>query len=404
MTMFWITVFWLSVAWLVYVYAGYPLLLWLAVIWRKFELQTTSDYVPKVSVLISARNEEKDIEWKIRETLSWNYPSEQLEVIVASDASEDRTDEILQNIGDPRLRYVRMKNRVGKNEALNRLSKIATGELLLFSDANSHIGKNCLSSMVRHFGDPRVGCVTGTEHTQADEKELPVISGTRAYLNYEFVVTGMESRVGSVIVCDGSLFVIRRSLFHVLEPDLANDLELPFWIGSQGYALLCDPAAWALEKAMRSSREEFNRKRRICGQGVLGLWRLRRCLAGFRAWQFISRKVMRWMSLVPMAGILISSAMLCRHPLFALLLGLQFVFYILALSGWMLSLKQRQGGAIFTIPFYFLLVSLAAVIGVIQACLGRRFAVWDVAVLSRGHQSADRDRLTRTDDAQAEGN
>lgn len=364
------------------------MLLWLSRLWRKFEPRITSDYSPKVSVLISARNEEKDIAWKVRETLSWNYPPEQLELIVASDASEDRTDEILRNIRDPRLKYIRMENRVGKNEVLNRLSKVAAGELLLFSDANSHIGKDCLRSMARYFADPRVGCVTGTEHTQSEEKELAVGSGTRAYLNYEFAVTSLESRVGSTIVCDGSLFAIRRSLFHTLEPDLANDLELPIWIGSQGYALLCDPAASALEKAMRSPREEFNRKRRICGQGVLGFWRLRHCLAGFRAWQFISRKVMRWMSLVPMGGILISSAMLWRHPFFALLLGLQFVFYILALSGWMLNLKQRQGGAIFTMPFYFLLVNVAAVTGVIQASTGRRFAVWDVAVFSRGGQSA----------------
>lgn len=388
MTRLWMTIFGLSMAWLAYVYLGYPLLLWFVRLWRKFEPQTRDDYLPKVSVLISARNEEKDIEWKVLETLSWDYPVEHLELIVASDASEDRTDEILQNIRDPRLRYVRMENRVGKNEALNRLAKVATGDLLLFSDANSHIGNTCLRSMVRYFGDDRVGCVTGTEHTQSEENDLAVGSGTRAYLGYEFAVTRMESRVGSIIVCDGSLFAIRRSLFHTLEPDLANDLELPFWIGGQGYALVCDPAAWALEKAMRSPREEFNRKRRICGQGVLGFWRLRRCLVGFRAWQFISRKVLRWLSLVPMAGTLLASAMLWRSPFFASLLALQCLFYLLALAGWLLSLKERQGGALFTMPFYFLLVNLAAVTGVIQACAGRRFAVWDVAVLSRGRQSA----------------
>lgn len=384
----WLTIFSLGAAWLAYVYAGYPAFLWLAGLWRKFELHTREDYCPRVSVLISARNEERDIEWKIGETLGWNYPADRLELIIASDASEDRTDEIVQGIHDSRLKYVRMESRVGKNEALNRLSKIATGELLLFSDANSHINKDCLAGMVRYFSDPRVGCVTGTEHTQSEEKELAVGSGTRAYLDYEFGITRLESRVGSIIVCDGALFAIRRSLFYPLQPDLANDLELPFWIGSQGYALLCDPKAWALEKAMRSSREEFNRKRRICGQGVLGFWRLRGRLRGFRAWQFLSRKVMRWLSLIPMAGILLASAMLWRSPFFALLLALQVVFYILAFVGWTLNLRDRQGGAIFTMPFYFLLVNLAAVIGVFQACTGRRFAVWDVAVLSRGRQNA----------------
>ncbi|MGB2618402.1 MAG: glycosyltransferase, partial [Candidatus Acidiferrales bacterium] len=161
-----------------------------------------------------------------------------LELIIASDASEDRTDEILQSFNDSRLKYVRMDSRVGKNEALNRLARLATGDLLLFTDANTHIGKDCLRGMVRYFADPRVGCVTGTEHTQTEEHELAVSSGTRAYLNYELLIDQLESRVGSVIVCDGSLFVVRRALFHQLQPDLANDLELPLSIGYAGHALL----------------------------------------------------------------------------------------------------------------------------------------------------------------------
>lgn len=384
----WLALFGASVAWLVYVYAGYPVCLWIAGFWREFQLTPHENHWPKVSVLISARNEEKDIEWKVRETLSWNYPPDCLELIIASDASEDRTDEILRSFKDSRLKYVRLESRTGKNDALNRLSKLATGELLLFSDANSHIGKDCLRSMVRYFSDPRVGCVTGTEHTQSEEQEFAVGSGTRAYLDYEFMITSLESQLGSIIVCDGSLFAIRSSLFHELQPDLANDLELPFWIGSEGHALLCDPTAWALEKAMRSPREEFNRKRRICGQGVLGFWRLRRCLRGFRTWQFFSRKVLRWLTLVPMAGILLATAALFRHPLFGILLVFQIVFYILAAIGWHLSSTERKGSAIFTMPFYFMLVNLAAVVGVFQACTGRRFAVWEVAVLSRGQENA----------------
>ena len=388
MTALALILFGLSVAWLMYVYAGYPMVLWIASRWRKFVPETREDYFPRVSVLISARNEEKDILWKVTETLSWNYPSERLELLIASDASEDRTDEILRSIKDTRLKCVRFENRVGKNEALNRLVEVATGELLLFSDANSHIDKDCLRGMVRYFADARVGAVTGTEHTQKEDEELAVGSGTRAYLDYEFMVSRLESRVGSVIVCDGSLFVIRRSLFHHLQPDLANDLELPLQIGAKGYKLLCDPEAWALEKAMRSPREEFNRKRRICGQGVLGFWRLRNCLRGFRAWQFLSRKVFRWLSLVPMSLIFVSTIVLAKQPFFAILLVSQFAFYVLALLGFLFSRAGLKGGPALTAPFYFMLVNLAAIVGVLQACAGQRFAVWEVAVLSRGQQNA----------------
>jgi cellulose synthase/poly-beta-1,6-N-acetylglucosamine synthase-like glycosyltransferase len=387
----WPILFWPSVVWLAYVYFGYPLLLWLAGFWKQFHPRFCDDYLPKVSVLISARNEEKDIGWKVSESLSWSYPAERLELIIASDASEDRTDQILQSFKDSRLIYLRMDSRVGKNEALNRLARVATGDLLLFTDANTHVGKDCLRGMVRYFSDPRVGCVTGTEHTQTEEQELAISSGTRAYLDYELLINRLESRVGSVIVCDGSLFVVRRSLFHPLQPDLANDLELPLSIGNTGHALLCDPTAIAIEKAMRSSREEYNRKRRICGQGFLGFWRLRRCLRGFRAWQFFSRKVLRWLALIPMTVILLTTGALLARPFFAFLFALQVVFYLLALGGWLFDLAGRKANAIFTMPYYFLVVNIAAVIGVFQACIGRRFAVWEVPAYSRGQSESRRE-------------
>src|SRR6516225_8440165 len=113
--------FWIGVGWLVYVYVGYPLILAvLARIGRRIHPVIKDDYLPSVSVLVSARNEEKDIGWKVAETLAWDYPRDRLEVLVASDASDDRTDEILQGIKDPRLKLVRMEKRSGKGVALNR--------------------------------------------------------------------------------------------------------------------------------------------------------------------------------------------------------------------------------------------------------------------------------------------
>ena len=388
MTALALILFWLSVVWVAYAYAGYPLFLWIAGFWCKFVPEVREDYFPRVSVLISARNEEKDILWKVTETLSWNYPLDRLELLIASDASADRTDEILRSIKDTRLKYIRIENRVGKNEALNQLVQIATGELLLFSDANSHIGKDCLRGMVRYFSDPRVGAVTGIEQTQGEEQNVTVVSGTRAYLDYESLISRLESRIGSVLVCDGSLFAIRRALFHKLEPDLANDFELPLWIGSQGYGLLFDPGARSTEKATRSVREEMNRRRRICGQGVLGFWRLRHCLRGIRVWQFFSHKVLRWLTLVPLAVILVTTAALSALPFFALMLILQLAFYGLALIGLWFDVKQHKTVAIFAMPFYFVLVNAAAIVGILQACNGRRFATWEVAISSRGPENA----------------
>jgi cellulose synthase/poly-beta-1,6-N-acetylglucosamine synthase-like glycosyltransferase len=136
-------VFWFSVSWLAYVYVGYPAALWLMGLVKRFRPSMRDGEFPTVTVLISARNEAKDIGWKVRETLDWNYPAERLRILVASDASEDRTDEILACIADPRLTAVRLDQRSGKNAALNRLASMASSDLLFFTDANTHIEANC---------------------------------------------------------------------------------------------------------------------------------------------------------------------------------------------------------------------------------------------------------------------
>ena len=308
-----------------------------------------------------------------------------MKILVASDASEDRTDEIVQSIRDPRLLFVRMPQRSGKIVALNHLAAMAQGDVLFFTDANTSIGPLCAQKMVRHFADPKVGCVTGWEGGGSDENRSLTVAGL-ASLGYEASLNALESRLGSVLICDGSIFCIRACLYRHLHADLANDLELPLWIGSQGYALLYESAARSTEDATSSPGEEFERRRRICAQGLLGLWTLKNLLGGMRAWQFFSRKFLRWLTLVPLVMILLSTLFLRSNPYFRFLLVAEMVFYALAAIGWLFAARDRKGGRVFSMPFYFLLLSSAALVGVIEACFGRRFSVWDIASLSRGHE------------------
>jgi polysaccharide deacetylase family protein (PEP-CTERM system associated) len=388
--------FGVSFAWIGYIYLGYPGCLWLIGRLRRFTPDTREEFTPSVSVLISARNEEKDIGWKIRETLSWDYPAGRLEVVVASDASDDRTDQILQSISDPRLKFIRMPTRVGKNAALNRLIDLARGEILFFTDANSHIGQESLRKMTRHFADPRVGCVTGWERTVAEGEDPLMAAGGSAYLGNESLVNLLESRLGSVLVCDGSVFCIRRHLFQQLQPDLANDLQLPVHIGAEGYALLYEPDAFSAERATGTPQEEFHRKRRICAQGILGFWRLRKDLHRLRAWQFYSRKLLRWMALVPLSLLFVTSAVLSRNSFFALMLGAQILFYALALLGWWKAVRGQKAAPWVAMPLYFSLVNLAALTGIVEACFGRRFSVWEIPLLSRGPSGSQKGQQAAT--------
>ena len=381
-------VFWLSVAWLAYIYVGYAAVLWILGRIRPERHEIASnDFLPSVSVLISARNEENDIGWKVNETLAWDYPADRLQVLVASDASDDGTDRVLEAVRDPRFRFVRMEKRGGKNIALERLAGLATSDLLFFSDANSHITSESLRSIVRHFADPRVGCVTGVERSIHEQEKETIASGGGAYLGYEAWLNVLESRLGSVLVCDGSIFCARRELFDSLDPELANDLEQPIKIGARGFKLLYEPAAFSSERATSSAHQEFTRRRRICGQGILGMWRLVAQLQGLRLWQFVSRKLLRWLTLIPLVAALISSLALAESPFFAIAALGQIAFYLLALAGWAWTSAGQHGARVISIPFYYVLVNVAAIVGVLDTMFGRRYGTWDIATLSRGRGS-----------------
>jgi poly-beta-1,6-N-acetyl-D-glucosamine synthase len=380
--------FWPSAVWIGYVWIGYPLALEVLSVTRRFCSITADDYYPTVSVLIAARNEQKDIGWKLAQTLAWDYPADRLEVLVGSDASTDGTDQAIGSFRDPRLRFLRNGERAGKSITLNRLTRLAHGELLFFTDANTYIGPQCLRMMVRHFADSRVGCVTGMQGNVTGPGTSMLTTGSNAYAEYESVVDRLESKLGSVLVCDGSVYCLRRSLFTDLDADLANDLEHPVRVGGAGAAVLYEPQAQSLERCTSSVREEFARRRRIAAQGALAMWRLRHDLRGLRLWQFVSRKFLRWLTLLPLTVALVTSFLLRRDPLFAPLFAVQIAFWTLALAGvW--HLGKSRVNTMLRLPFVFLLGNIAVFVGVLDAIRRKTFATWNIAELSRGSNSQE---------------
>jgi cellulose synthase/poly-beta-1,6-N-acetylglucosamine synthase-like glycosyltransferase len=378
-----------GVLWIAYVYLGYPLLLALIGIVKRAHPESRDDYSPSVSVLIAARNEEKDIGWKVRETLAWKYPPDRLEVLVASDASEDGTDDIVRSLETSRLKFLRLTARGGKNRALNELARGACGELLFFTDANAHIDSEVLTRMTRHFADPRVGCVTGsTSAAPLLGDDESVARGAACYWRYESLLQYLESRIGSVLVCDGAIFCIRGSLFRPLIPEIANDLQTPMDVAGAGFWVIYEPRARVIEADTSCPRQELNRRRRICGQGAFGLLRLSDRISRFRKWQFVSHKLLRWLTLVPMLMGFISSLALARKPIFSALLAIQIAFYVIALLGWVLSTGRRSAPRWISIPFYVVLGVSGALLGILDTAFGRRFAVWEIPTLSRGHEGA----------------
>ncbi len=384
-----LTLFWAGVIWLLYVYAGYPLALMAISCFRRVRPRSDDSFLPEVSVLISARNEEKDIAWKIEETFEWDYPEERLHVHVASDASTDATDQILDRLAGrySRLHVYHLEERRGKAEALNLLASQAGGDILFFTDANAHIKPGFLRLMVRHFADPKVGCVTG-ETRNWEESGNGMGRASNVYFRYDALITWLENLLGSALVCNGAVFCIRRELFERLSSDLANDLETPIRIAHKGYWILHEPAVWVSEQETSSLREDVERRRRICGQGALGAWRLRSSLGGLRAWQFVSHKALRWLSVIPITMIGVSTFGLAWGAWSAALCIAEITLLGLAGAGFVSLTMGRSSPAILSVPLYALSGCVGALWGVLDALRGRRFAVWDAAGMSRGDGKA----------------
>jgi biofilm PGA synthesis N-glycosyltransferase PgaC len=382
--------FFIGFVWLAYIYAGYPFLLAILVPWKRVHPKVSASYIPSVSVLIAARNEEKDIGWKIAETLNWDYPAEKLEIFVGSDASDDSTDQIVEGYAAQGVRLVRMLRRGGKVRALNQLEQLARGEVLFFTDANAHIEPHTLRLMVRHFVDPKVGCVTG-DSRPIEERHSPALSrGAEVYWGYETILKRLESSIGSVLVCDGAIFCQRANLFEPLSPNFANDLESPIRMGSAGYWVLHEPRALVFEQESTSPREEFNRRRRMSAQGMLAMLTLPGALCGIRGWQFISHKFLRWLSLIPALMVFGATAVLARGSFFfQLLLIVQSSFCLCALGGLAMTTWARRVPHVFAVPFYVVLGLVGALVGVAESLMGRRFDIWEIPTSSRGEAVLD---------------
>lgn len=383
MTDHWVAVlFWACAGVLLYTYVGYPVLLALLASRRRAEPvppAAPSSALPTVSVLVSAYNEEECIADKIRNTFAQDYPAHLLECIVVSDGSTDRTVEAAERVADPRLKVLVQSPNQGKCRALTRGVAEATGDVLVFTDANAMLEPRAIALLARRFADPRVGLVSGKGvFTERREGSVHVVTNT--YLELEQFLREREQRFGYIVWADGALYALRRSLFQGLEPVHANDFLHPIQTVLQGYRAVLEPRAVFREDTSGSSGGEFRRQARMIGQGIhivrtegpkllaRGAWAA--------VWQLVSHRLLRWLGPVFLAGALVSSAYLApRSGLYLVLFVLQALFYVLAALG---ALGERLGWRLrlLAIPYYFCLVNLAGLVGFLRAMTGNVQATW----------------------------
>jgi cellulose synthase/poly-beta-1,6-N-acetylglucosamine synthase-like glycosyltransferase len=372
-------VFWLSASVLCYTYAGYPLLLALVSTWRARKVHR-EEFQPTITVIITAYNEELALTAKLENTLALDYPRNLLEIIVASDCSTDRTDEIVRKFSPRGVRLCRQSERWGKTAAQNAAVEQARGEIIIFSDATSHYQPDVIRTIMPNFADATVGCVAG-RLVYVDPGDSRIGRGARSYWSYETFLKKHESRAGSLIGASGCLYAVRKSAYVSLYHEACSDFIIATKMVEQGLRAIYEPNAVCTEETNQRSDAELKMRVRVIAQTFTDLWRHRSMLnpfrSGFYAVQLLSHKVMRY--LVPFFLIAIFTASMILAPssfVYRLLFAAQLIGYASALLSWLLE-KVGVRSRLLALPQYFVLANLASLIAWYQFIRGERYARWE---------------------------
>ena len=303
-------IFFISVFTLFYVYAGYPLLAKIFGDTAKRAINKSGKYEPTVTVLIAAYNEAPHIADTVRNKLEQDYPSDKLNVIVISDESEDDTDELVHAIDDDRVRLIRQVPRAGKTSALNLAMPEATGEIIVFSDANSLYGPETIRNLVAPLADPEIGYVTGRMVYKAPDGSLTG-EGCSTYMTYENKLREWETQLGSVVGVDGGVDAMRREIYTPMNADQLPDFVQPLTVVEQGYRVVYEPRALLYEDALAAATDEYRMRVRVSLRAFHALkdkaTLLNPSLFGVFAWQLWSHKVLRYLAFLFMVLAFVSN-------------------------------------------------------------------------------------------------
>lgn len=386
-------VFWLSVGLLAWTWGGYLVGLvsldalrelranarWLS---RSTDRRRTEGNLPRVSVLIAAHDEAAVIREKLENTLTLDYPADRLQVLVGSDGSTDATDAIVAEFAERGV-VLSAAMRGGKASVLQRLSRIATGDVWLFTDANTMIAPDALRRLVRHFDDPDVGGVSGRLRLVTPEGGA---AEEGAYWRYENLLKLYESRLGVLVGANGGIYALRRTEWKPLMPDtIVDDFVVTMRVLLSGHRLVYDPSAIAVEETASSLEGEFRRRVRIAAGNFQSLRDV-----GALLWQpsrvavaFWSHKMIRWLGPLWLAGAFVSSAALARDPFYVIAFAVQVAVYALAAAS---RVTERGVPRVARTAQYLVEMHVALALGLARHLRGTQAAAWQRT--ARGREAA----------------
>jgi cellulose synthase/poly-beta-1,6-N-acetylglucosamine synthase-like glycosyltransferase len=367
----------------VYVYFGYPLLLYLLT-WRKPPVSHyQNDITPTVTLIISCYNEAVVIRAKLNNAIALDYPKDKLDVLVVSDGSDDGTDEIVREYESQGVQLIRQEGRLGKTMGLNLAMEIVTSDIVVFSDANAIYAVDAIRKLVRNFADRSVGYVMGAA-LYTDAHASAAAGSENIYWRYELAIKSMESRLHSVVGGDGAIYAIRTALWEPLDRRDINDFVNPLQIIAKGYRGVFDREARSYEETAGSYVKELSRKERIVSRSIRGLMRVKEVMnpsqTGIFALEVISHKLLRWLIPFFLALGVIGSILLAPtgEVFFQLVVLATFLLTSLATFAH-ISNRPDSLSTLLSVPYYFVMVNTHAARGAVSALRGETPVTWKSA-------------------------
>lgn len=386
-------IFWILAGIVVYTYVGYGILLYALVKIRRIlrlnkKAMADQSYEPAVTLFIAAYNEMDYVAAKMKNSLELDYPKDKLTILWVTDGSDDGTNNVLANYKEATVLHDPARN--GKIGAMNRGMKLVKTPIVIFSDANTMLGRESVRRIVRLFSDDKVGCVSGEKRIQDKDSDTASGAGEGLYWKYESALKKWDAELYSVVGAAGELFAIRTELYQEVEKDtLLDDFVISLRVAQKGYTIQYDPEAYAIESASANVKEELKRKIRISAGGIQSVVRLRSLLNIFKygklSFQYISHRVLRWtitplclLLLIPAGWMLAVQEGLFGWGFYSTLFWLQVLFYIAALTGWFLENRSTRVKLLF-VPYYFFIMNLAVFLGLRRYLKGNQSVNWERA-------------------------
>ena len=384
-------IFWISLFIVFYSYIGYGIILFLLVKIKRLFVKEKKQYntdtnLPEVTLFITAFNEKDYIKEKLKNSFSLNYPKDKIKHIWVTDGSDDGTPEILQKYDEIEVYHKPERN--GKIAAMNRGIKFVKTPIVIFSDANTNLGKDSIMEIARMFKNPKVGCVSGEKRIYSDKSEAASTAGEGLYWKYESTLKKWDAELYSVVGAAGELFAVRTKLYQEVEKDtLLDDFIISLRIAMQGYTIQYNPNAYAIETSSVNVKEELKRKIRISAGGIQSILRLKPLLNPFKygilSFQYISHRVLRWaVSPFLLLIIFITNIFLAFQfvgfGFYDILFVSQILFYLSVFAGWIAENYKTKIKVLF-VPYYFFIMNLSVYLGLYRFINSQQSVNWERA-------------------------